>query len=80
MRNFLAHLDECFPRIFCCESCAIRALCVVYKVFDLEHLFKDRRGQNLDVFRAIVEWGEETSKKYSSTDLFLNSKRYAQSS
>ena len=55
MRNFLAHLDECFPRIFCCESCAIRALCVVYKVFDLEHLFKDRRGQNLDVFRAIVE-------------------------
>lgn len=77
MGNFLAHLDECLPCIFRCESCAVRTLCVMYKIFNLEYLFEDCRGQNLDVFRVIAEWSEETSRKYSSTDLFLNGKRYA---
>lgn len=45
--NLLSDLDKSFPSIFGSETCTIRALCVMYQVFDLEYLFEDRRCQDL---------------------------------
>ena len=50
MRDLLAHLDKCFPSVFGSELCAIRALPVLDKVFDLEGLLKNSICENLEHF------------------------------
>jgi len=53
MRDLLANLDECFPSIFGSELCAVGALTVLDKVFDLEGLLEDSICENLQRFRSL---------------------------
>ena len=45
--NLLAHLNERFPGVLRGELRAVRALAILDEKLDLEHLFEDRRGENL---------------------------------